>query len=34
MNMLKFGYEIVLDGLPDIPEFRFFFWGPAPLDPI
>ena len=24
MNMLKFGYEIVLDGLPDIPEFHFF----------
>ena len=27
MNMLKFGYGIVLDGLPDIPEFYFFFWG-------
>ena len=27
MNMLKFGYGIVLDGLPDIPEFHFFFWG-------
>ena len=25
--MLKFGYGIVLDGLPDIPEFHFFFWG-------
>ena len=24
MNMLKFGYGIVLDGLLDIPEFRFF----------
>ena len=24
--MLKFGYGIVLDGLPDIPEFHFF-WG-------
>ena len=23
MNMLKFGYGIVLDGLPDIPEFHF-----------
>ena len=23
--MLKFGYGIVLDGLPDIPEFHFFF---------
>ena len=23
--MLQFGYGIVLDGLPDIPEF--FFWG-------
>ena len=22
MNMLKFGYGIVLDGLPDIPEFH------------
>ena len=27
MNMLKFGYGIVLDGLPDIPEFHFFFLG-------
>ena len=26
MNMLKFGYGIVLDGLPNIPEFHFF-WG-------
>ena len=26
MNMLKFGYGIVLDGFPDIPEFHFF-WG-------
>ena len=26
MNMLKCGYGIVLDGLPDIPEFHFF-WG-------
>ena len=26
MNMLKFGYGIVLDGLPDIPEFHFFFF--------
>ena len=26
MNMLKFGNGIVLDGLPDIPEFHFF-WG-------
>ena len=24
MNMLKFGFGIVLDGLPDIPEFHFF----------
>ena len=31
MNMLKFGYEIVLDGLPDIPEFNFFFlWSGRP----
>ena len=22
--MLKFGYGMVLDGLPDIPEFHFF----------
>ena len=30
MNMLKFGYGIVLDGLPDIPEFHFFsgVWTP------
>ena len=29
MIMLKFGYGIVLDGLPDIPEFHFFsgVWG-------
>ena len=27
MNMLKFGYGIVLDSLPDILEFHFFFWG-------
>ena len=26
MNMLKFCYGIVSDGLPDIPEFHFF-WG-------
>ena len=24
MNMLKFGYGMVLDGLPDIPEFHFW----------
>ena len=24
MHMLKFGYGIVLDGLPDIPEFHLF----------
>ena len=24
MNKLKYGYGIVLDGLPDIPEFHFF----------
>ena len=24
MNVLNFGYEIVLGGLPDIPEFHFF----------
>ena len=24
MNMLKFGHRIVVDDLPDIPEFRFF----------
>ena len=23
-GMLKFGFGIVLDGLPDIPEFHFF----------
>ena len=28
MNMLKFGYGIVLDGLLDIPEFHFFL-GPG-----
>ena len=30
MNMLKFGYGIVLDGLLDIPEFHFFsgVWTP------
>ena len=33
MYMLKFGYEIVLDGLPDIPEFHFF-WGLDAQDPI
>ena len=32
--MLKFGYGIVLDGLPDIPEFHFFFWGLDAPDPI
>ena len=26
MNILKFGYGIVLDGLPVISEFHFF-WG-------
>ena len=30
MIMLKFGYGIVLDGLPDIPKFHFFFWGLTP----
>ena len=25
MNVLKFGYGIVLDDLPDIPEFLFFY---------
>ena len=25
MNMIKFGYGIVFDGLPNIPEFHFFF---------
>ena len=37
MNMLKFGYGIVLDGLPDIPKFHFFSgtWMPPPTpDPI
>ena len=24
MNILKLGYEIVLNGLPDIPEIHFF----------
>ena len=24
MNMLRFGYRVVLDGLPDISEFHFF----------
>ena len=28
MNMLKFGYGMVLDGLPDIPEFHFFLGRP------
>ena len=32
--MLKFGYEIVLDGLPDIPEFHFFSGIWTPPDPI
>ena len=32
MNMLKFGYGIILDGLPDIPEFHFF-WGLDALSP-
>ena len=36
MNMLKFGYGMVLDDLPDIPEFHFFVgsgvW--TPPDPI
>ena len=30
MNMLKFGYRIVLDGLPDIPEFHFFLGSGRP----
>ena len=30
MNMLKFGYGIVLDGLPDIPEFHFFLESGCP----
>ena len=33
MSMLKFCYGIVLDGLPDIPEFHFF-WGLDAPDPI
>ena len=34
MNMLKFGYVIVLDGIPDIPEFHFFSGVWTPPDPI
>ena len=36
MNMLKFGYGVVFDGLPDIPEFHFFLGsgGWTPPDPI
>ena len=36
MNMLKFGYGIVLDGLPDSPEFHFRGGGGVwtPPDPI
>ena len=30
MDMLKFGYDIVLDGLPDIPEFPFFLGAGRP----
>ena len=30
MNMLKFGYGIVLDGLPEIPEFHFFLGSGRP----
>ena len=30
MNMLKFGYGMVLDGLPDIPEFHFFLGSGRP----
>ena len=30
MNMLKFGYGIVLDGLPDIPEFNYFLGSGRP----
>ena len=30
MNMLKFGYGIVLDGLLDIPEFHFFLGSGRP----
>ena len=33
MNMLKFGYGIVLDGLPDSPEFHFFLWDLDALRP-
>ena len=32
--MLQFGYGIVLDGLPDIPEFHFFFWGPVRISNV
>ena len=28
--MLKLGYGIVLDGLPDIPEFHFFLGSGRP----
>ena len=28
--MLKFGYGIVLEGLPDIPEFHFFLGSGRP----
>ena len=34
MNMLKFGYGIVLDGLPDIPEFHFFLGSGRPQTPF
>ena len=30
MNMLKFGYGIVLDDLSDIPEFHFFLGSGRP----
>ena len=30
MNRLKFVYGIVLDGLPDIPEFHFFLGSGRP----
>ena len=30
MNMLKFGHGVVLDGLPDIPEFHFFLGSGRP----
>ena len=30
MNMLIFGYGIVLDGLPDIPEFHVFLGSRRP----